>query len=223
MNRLFDVVKRAARLTDSVIVEFSTGRESVCCADLCFKFFKKIHLIFLYVVPDLSYEQEIIEYYTKRYNCECTQAPITDTLRFQRDGIWRKPNPDVTVIPQNEIRDFIITQTGIGWIVNGMRMAESIHRRGMINARGAIDEEYGLIFPLADWNLNQTKQYVKNNKLRLSPSYKTIGRSICLLNPKHRLWIQKNRPDDYRKILEFFPRIDLETEIIRELNDKGVT
>lgn len=59
-NLLFDPIKTQSRVTDSVIVAFSGGKDSIVTLDLCSRYFKKIYSFFMYLVPNLEFQERML-------------------------------------------------------------------------------------------------------------------------------------------------------------------
>lgn len=64
---LFRTVETAAAITDSVLVSFSGGKDSVATLDLCVKHFRHVEGFFMYYVKGLSFQEQICRYYEDRY------------------------------------------------------------------------------------------------------------------------------------------------------------
>ena len=75
---LYDPIKTQAKVTSSVIVAFSGGKESIVTLDLCFRYFKKVVPFFMYICPDLSFQNKTIEWYEKKYQELFAMSPCGD-------------------------------------------------------------------------------------------------------------------------------------------------
>ena len=62
-NILFETVKTASRISDKCIVCFSGGKDSIVTLDLCARYFKHIHVVFMYSVPGLSFKEANLRWY----------------------------------------------------------------------------------------------------------------------------------------------------------------
>ena len=67
-NLLFDPIKTQASVTDSVIVGFSGGKDSIVTLDLCFRYFKTVKPYFMYLVPGLDFQEKMLKRYEERLN-----------------------------------------------------------------------------------------------------------------------------------------------------------
>ncbi len=57
---LLDVIKTQSQITDSVLVSFSMGKDSIVTMDLCMKYFKHVQPFFMYLVPGLQFQDEAL-------------------------------------------------------------------------------------------------------------------------------------------------------------------
>lgn len=204
-NLLFDPIKTQSKVTDSVIVGFSGGKDSIVTLDLCFKYFKNVQPFFMYLVPGLEFQEKMLRWYENKYDTEIIRMPHFEVSEFLKYGSFTMLDNDVEVVTINDTYEYLRQHTGIHWIAAGERCADSIVRNAMIKKSGSIDYKRGRFYPLAYWKKNEVLQYIKYKKLYLSPEQKQLGFSFRSLAGCEVAVIKKYYPKDYRKILRVFP------------------
>ena len=207
-SHLFDPVKTQATITDSVLVGFSGGKDSATCLDLCFKYFKNVQPFFMYLVPNLEFQERTLRYYEKRYNTKILRVPHFMLSDFLRYGTYRMPDLDVPMVKTVELYNYLREKTGIYWICAGERISDSIVRRAMIKESSSIDTKRGRFYPIAYWNVAQVRAYNKQQRLPLSLENKALEHSFRSLMPSEVKNIKEVFPDDYKKIKDMFPLIE---------------
>lgn len=193
------------QVTDSVILGFSGGKDSIVCADLCFRYFRKVKMFFMYLVPDLEFQEDMLRRYEKRYNTEIIRLPHFEVSEFLKYGSFTLPDFSVDVVKINDVYEYLRQETGIHWIAAGERCADSIVRNAMIKKSGSIDYKRGRFYPVAYWKKQEILQYIKYKKLYLSPEQKKLGFSFCSLAGSELSVIKELYPADYEKILKVYP------------------
>lgn len=214
-NNLYYTLETASKITDSVLVGFSGGKDSVVTLDLCMKYFKNVVPYFMYLVKGLEFQEKTIRYYENKYDVEMLRVPHFMLSDFLRYGSFRMPDLDVPIIKTVDLYNYMRNETGVYWICAGERISDSIVRRAMIKNSGTIDSKRGRIYPVAQWNKSNIMSYLKINKLPLSLENKTLGFSFRSLMGEDMIKIKEYFPDDFEKIKRDFPLI--EASIKKEL------
>lgn len=204
-NLLFDPIKTQASVTDSVIVGFSGGKDSIVTLDLCFRYFKNVRPFFMYLVPGLSFQENMLKRYEERYGTEIIRLPHFECSEFLKYGSFTMADWNVDIVGINDTYAYLRDLTGIHWIAAGERCADSIVRNAMIKKSGSIDYKRGRFYPLAYWKKNEVLQYIKQKKLYLSKEQKEIGFSFRSLAGNELAVIKELYPEDYEKILKVYP------------------
>ena len=202
---LFDPIKTQSKITDSVIVAFSGGKESVVVLDLCYRYFKKVQPFFMYICPNLSFQERTIEWYEKKYQTEIIRIPHMDVSEFFHYGSFRPPDYDFPIVSINDIYHYIRLKSDIWWIAAGERINDSIVRRAMMKKSGSIDEQRGRIYPVAMWNKREVIDYIKYHNLYLGQDSRKLGFSFKSLWGKELLMLKQHFPDDYEKVIRQYP------------------
>ena len=204
-NLLFDPIKTQAKITDTVLVGFSTGKDSIVTLDLCFKYFKTVIPFFMYIAPNLEFQERTLRKYERRYNTEIIRLPHFEVSNFMKYGSFRNADPNVSIIEINDIYYYVRQLTGITWIAAGERIADSLVRRAMIKHSGSIDRKRGRFYPISNWKKRDVVAYIKKNKLYLPKDSQELGFSFKSLAGCELSVIKKIYPDDYKKILRLYP------------------
>ena len=206
---LFDAVKRSASLTESVIVSYSGGKDSAVALDLCSKYFKHVHAFFMYQIPELSFQEQILAWAENKYNIEIYRTPHFELSDFYRAGVFCKPDLEIPRVKVSDVYAHIRSVFNCQWIAAGERAKDSIVRNAMIKKSGSIDVKRGRFFPLAYWSKEHVKRYITANNLAVSPESKFLGHSFRSLDAKDLCLIKDMYPADYERIKSAFPQIDI--------------
>lgn len=202
---LFDVIKTQSKVTDSVIVAFSGGKESIVTLDLCFRYFKNVKPFFMYICPNLSFQERTLAWYEKKYQTEIIRLPHMDVSEFFHYGSFRNPDFTFPIISINDIYQYVRLKTDTWWISAGERIDDSIVRRAMMKKSGSIDVQRGRFYPVSAWKKKEIMQYIKYHGLYLSPDSRKLGFSFRSLDGNELLMLKNEFPDDYQKILHLYP------------------
>ena len=202
---LFDAIKAQAKITDSVLVGFSGGKDSIVTLDLCFRYFKNVRVFFMYMVEGLSFQEKLLQWYEKKYDTEIIRVPHFENSYDMRFGVFRQMDYDVSYVTITDVYNYVRLQTDIHWIACGERIDDSIIRRAMIKNSSSIDKKRGRFYPVAYWSKRDVMEYIKFHKLKMGDDSKEFGFSFAALDGRQLTFIKNNYPDDYEKILKIYP------------------
>ena len=202
---LYDPIKAQSKITDSVIVAFSGGKESVVVLDLCMRYFKRVQPFFMYICPDLSFQEKTLQWYEKKYQTEIIRLPHMDVSEFFHYGSFRAPDYSFPIVSINDIYKYVRLKTDIWWIAAGERINDSIVRRAMMKKSGSIDEQRGRIYPVSEWKKHEIVDYIKFHNLYLGADSRKMGFSFKTLEGRELMMIKDNFPDDYEKLIHLYP------------------
>lgn len=218
---MFDPIKTQAKVTDSVIVAFSGGKDSIVTLDLCMRYFKHVYPFFMYLVPGLGFQEKTLRWYENRYDTEIIRVPHFEDSNVLRYGSFRNPDFSVPIISITDVYNYLRLKTGAYWIAAGERASDSIVRNAMIKNSGSIDVNRGRFYPIAYWRKREVLDYIKHKKLKLPTDSKKLGFSFCALSGRELTMVKKTYPEDYERIERFFPYCGAAVERWKRYHDEG--
>lgn len=198
--------------TEEVIVFFSGGKDSIVVLDMCFKYFKTVYPVFMYVVKNLSFQERYLTYIEKKYRISFFRYPHWSLSRMYKENNYRpysKNAKDIKLIYLRDVENQAREATGGVYIASGHKAIDSLDRNAMIRGCKGIDDKNKRIYPLAFYNNAMVFNYLKRNNILLPPDYRLFkyskNSSFGGINGDDLEVVRENYPDDYRKILEVFP------------------
>lgn len=193
--------------SDSAILFLSLGKDSLVLLDLIYPRFKKVVCVFMYFVKDLEHINRWIGWVKAKYPAiEFVQVPHWNLTYILRGGLYCVPNPKVKLLKLADVVKAMQLRYGIQYAFLGMKKADGMNRRLMLNGYQANDyENNGLVYPLAEWNQRDILAYMKQNGLPEPIRYSLKVSSGVGFNLNCFLWLEKNFPQDLQRIYKVFP------------------
>ncbi|MEG1693455.1 MAG: phosphoadenosine phosphosulfate reductase family protein [Bacteroidales bacterium] len=201
------IIGKVSQKEKSVILFCSLGKDSLVLLDLMAPKFDKILCVFMYFVPNLDHINRYINWAKTKYpNVVFEQVPHWNLSHILRAGLYCVLNPNIKLITIKDVNHNIQLKYGLKYSFYGMKKADSINRRLMLNT---YSESYyinnGNVYPLAEWTQRDILAYMKMKKLPEPVRYSKNASGGLGFNLDCYLWMQKNAPQDLRKVLKAFP------------------
>lgn len=212
-----NIIQQAAQITNSAIVGFSTGKDSLVTLDLCRRYLKRVHVFFMYLVPGLEFQERSLKYYEQRFNVQILRLPHWQLAGMLSACTFRNPTSATCSLPNIKITDaenLVRERFGCDWIAYGLKKSDSLSRRPWLEKNGGIDHKKRTFYPVADFTDKAIYAYLRKYRLPLPVDYRLFGRSFGRLWAAELQGIKSHFPDDYRRILEVFPYAEAEIKRI---------
>lgn len=161
----------------------------------------------MYQVPDLSFQELVLDWVERKYGIEIYRIPHFELSDFYRNGVYCAPDARVPKVGIKDVYAHVRDVFGCWWIAAGERAKDSIVRNAMIKRSGSIDPKRGRFYPIAYWDKEAVAKYIATHKLLVSPESKVLGHSFRSLHTKDVLAIKEFYPEDYGKVVQAFPEI----------------
>lgn len=201
---------------DSIIVGVSGGKDSLTTLDLCTQVFPVVHGFFMHMVPGLECEERNLRIAERRYGVTLHRLPHPGLAAALRFGHLRDGSPSLSSgIDRNlsfvDVERIVRARTGSTWIAAGHRIIDSLHRRGMITKHRGRWEKFRRCYPIWDWKPKDVFAYMRAKKI---PIPQMFGSSVTQTsgfdpgNPACLLFLKKHFPQDYAKVVEWFPHAE---------------
>lgn len=113
------------------------------------------------------------------------------------DEMWKMIRADLDLPPDT-------------WVADGVRAADSIVRRASFVKHGVMKPKSHKVSPVCDWLKAEVYAAIERGGLTLPVDYEWFGRSFDGIDYRFLAPMREHAPDDYARVLEWFPLADLE-------------
>jgi 3'-phosphoadenosine 5'-phosphosulfate sulfotransferase (PAPS reductase)/FAD synthetase len=204
---------------DTVILMFSRGKDSIASYYQLKKFFKTIHLVYKYRVPELKFVEESLKYFEDKFQQKIIQIPHPAFFNQINHFIFQDPNQANFIqyvgLPTHTQKEFdewlpIDLDCPNAYIASGVRQNDSLMRGMVIRKYGAFNEKAKTFYPVYDWTNDQIRDCLKENDVKLPIDYEIWGKSMDGIDYRFIKPLKERLPEDYKIVKKYFPLIDLE-------------
>jgi len=213
--------KNILKKNKKILLAFSCGKDSLATWLHLRKFYPDIEIYpyYCYLIKGLSFVEEAIIYYEKFFNQKIIQIPHESVFRMIDNAVFQCPknlifceNNEYLKYDYNEIRTGLGKFFGIKnpYVAVGINKSDSLMRRIFFKKHGDVNENQKKIFPIAEYERNKIYEIIISSGIKLPKDYLFFGRSFDGFDYRFSKHIKENFPNDYEKIKQFFPLVDVE-------------
>lgn len=205
------------------LLAFSCGKDSIAAWLELKKYFHTIIPAYRYLVPGLEFVEESLRYYEDYFETRIIRMPHVSLYRMLNEFVFQAPE-NLSTIERAGLASFAYED--IDRIIkedlaldknllcaNGVRMCDSPMRRISIKAHGPINFKKNSFCAVYDWNKADVMGAIESAGVKLPVDYALWGRSFDGIDYRFMKPLREHFPEDYERILEFFPLVELEMKL----------
>lgn len=216
-----EVVAWVRERTDTIMLGMSTGKDSLATYARCRDVFGTVVLYHCYAVPGLAFVERTLRYYEAEFGTHIWRLPHPALMRWLSSGLFQPPErsaileaASIPLVPYEDMYVILAEQAGIEgtewWVATGVRAADSPMRRIALSQHGGINVTSRVFHPIWDWRKDRTAQAIDSLGVALPVDYHLFGRSFDGVDHRFLAPLREHFPDDYARLIEWFPLADLE-------------
>lgn len=207
-------------LSDTVLLSFSCGKDAIASWIQLRRHGFRVVPFYLYLVPDLAFVEKSILYYEDFFETKIHRLPHPSLYRMLHERVFQPPERwqiiedlSLPVWEYGEVEDQVREDCGLPADVltaKGVRTADSPDRLASVRRHGSLTPNKRSFLPVYDWRIADVKSAIIEAGVRLPIDYRLFGRTFDGVDYRFLEPISRHFPDDYERILEWFPLARLE-------------
>ena len=223
--------KAIAEAGNRILLAFSAGKDSLAAwlALLEDGRFDIVPYYLDWIPGGWSWSHEMLAYYESYFGCKIYRMPHPylyeqiDRAAFQPpDRVQRINTLDLPTFTFADVDNLVAKAAGLSapFVAIGMRAADNLERRRMILQQGSLGiKRRRYFYPVWDWKIQDVIDIIMRHNVKISPEYAIWGRTPVSFNYDYMAPLRDNFPDDWEKLRQWFPMIDLQCYRYEVLNN----
>lgn len=214
------VREQVAREGKPVLLAFSRGKDSIAAWLALREVGIPVIPFHWEGVPGLHFAEEDLKYWEDFFSTRIHVYPHPAFYRQLRNFVFQPPERyeviEAMKLPRWDVKsmeDRIRQDLGLPagtWVVDGNRASDTMARRTNITRMGYLRASTGKASLIGDWRVSEVRAVIAHHGARLPIDYDIWGRSFDGLGYHYVAPLKRHLPDDYERVLDWFPLIDLE-------------
>lgn len=216
-----EAIEYVKRLTDTVILSFSGGKDSLAAWLRIREHFDTIVPVYHYLVPGLRFVDEYLWYVEDMLDTHIVQLPHPVLTGWLWGAAYQPPLEMVMLhdygFRQASYDDYIedirkALRAPEAWVAVGTTQNDSANRRLTFKKFGMTRDRAKKFFPIGDFKKQDIIDIITGAGMKLPADYRIWGRSWDGFDASFLPGLMRHYPDDYARIVEAFPMAALEEE-----------
>ena len=214
LKRAREIIDDVSKETDSILLFHSlSGKDSIVLLDLCYKKFKRVIVVFMYLVKDLEHIMRYYNYAKAKYpNIEFVQVPHYALFNYIKTGYMGiKQNTKQRQWTLSDITDKLREKIGVEWACYGFKQSDSLNRRLMLRSytdgKEAINWKTKKCYPLSTYKNKEIMDFILDHRLKNPEVCGTNKQSsgVDIEDVAYQKYLKELFPEDLEKIYKVFP------------------
>jgi hypothetical protein len=201
------------------ILSFSRGKDSIG-AFIALRDTFEVVPYHLYLVPGLEFVAESLAYYERVFGVKIWNLPHPSLYRWLNCYVFQTPAHAAVIaaaqLPSFDYEDIRrLVREGAGlpegvYTASGVRAVDSPMRMASMKRHGPINRRAHTYMPVHDWKKARLREELVKSGIKLPVDYLMFGRSFDGLDLRFLVPLKRERPRDYKILLEWFPLAEME-------------
>ena len=221
-----EIRAQLANRGEPLLVAFSGGKDAIATELALRDVGINTTLAYLYYIPGgrlgqtLAFVEDGLSMLEDKLGKQIHRYPHPSLWRWLNNLVFQPPErcaiieaAHMPTIDYNTMWDLIRDDLGMSrttLVADGVRAADSIVRRASFTRYGIFKPKARKVSPIADWLKAEVLGRIKAADIQLPIDYEWFGRSFDGIDYRFLEPISRHAPDDYQRILEWFPLAELE-------------
>lgn len=214
LKRAREIIDDVSKETDSILLFHSlSGKDSIVLLDLCYMKFKRVVVVFMYLVKDLEHIMRYYNYAKAKYpKIEFVQVPHYALFNYIKTGYMGiKQNTRQRQWTLADITEKLREKLGVEWACYGFKQSDSLNRRLMLRSytdgKEAINWKTKKFYPLSTYKNKEILDFILDHRLKNPELCGTNKQSsgVDIEDIEYQKYLKELYPADLEKIYKVFP------------------